>query len=86
MANTMDNTLMLQGLELMIYGMGTVFVFLALLVFITMGMSALTLRLIPDKPVEAVTSRGSVSKEKNNDEHLIAVISAAIHQYRSRRK
>jgi oxaloacetate decarboxylase gamma subunit len=38
----MQTTLIDQGLSLMLYGMGTVFVFLTLLVFATMLMSRLT--------------------------------------------
>ena len=41
----MQNTLVQQGIELMLFGMGTVFIFLALLVVVTTVMSALVERL-----------------------------------------
>jgi oxaloacetate decarboxylase gamma subunit len=40
----MEPTLLDQGVELMLYGMGTVFVFLAILVVATISMSALVQR------------------------------------------
>lgn len=43
----METNLIEQGLQLMLAGMGTVFVFLTLLVFTTSSMSALVLRLQP---------------------------------------
>ena len=49
----MQTDLIGQGLELMLYGMGTVVVFLTLLVFTTSGMSLLVRRFIPAHPAES---------------------------------
>ena len=73
----MEDTLINQGLELMLFGMGTVVVFLTTLVFVTAGMSALVRRYLPPPP-EAIAPRPAAS-----DSTLVAVISAAIHRHRT---
>ena len=80
----MQPSLMQQGVELMLYGMGTVFVFLAVLVVTTTLMSALLQRFVKPEPIaEPPVANLPVSIA---DDQLIAVIGAAIHQYRSRHK
>lgn len=80
----MQNHLMQQGVELMLYGMGTVFVFLALLIVVTTIMSSLVQRFVKPEPVAVPPT---VLKDSGaSDEQLIAVISTAIHKYRSRHK
>ncbi len=69
-----DGELLEQGLELMLAGMGTVFVFLTVLVFATTGMSALVRRFQP--PVVAETD--AVSEEE------VAAITAAITLHRQK--
>ncbi len=72
-----------EGLTLMVFGMGFVFVFLTLLVFITGMMSRLVERFIPEpQPVLATAAPAPVAA--TDDGQLVAVISAAIKQYRSR--
>jgi len=80
----MQNDLMQQGIELMLYGMGTVFTFLALLIVATTLMSAVITRFFKPEPLPIKPISGPVAA--NNDEQLIAVIGAAIHKYRSSRK
>ena len=67
----MQATLMDQGVTLMLVGMGTVFVFLTLLVIMMTVMAQVIARLTP-APEEAVS----------NEE--VAAISAAIAQHRNR--
>lgn len=78
----MQDSLMQQGLDLLVFGMGTVFVFLALLVLTTHLMSWLVSRFeqpaVPVPPAAAAAGAG--------DSELVAVISAAIHKHRSRRR
>lgn len=71
-----------DGLNLMLYGMGTVFVFLALLVVCTNVMSALVLRFYPETLVEAPSP---VKRQKTQDPRMIAVIEAAIAEHRKSR-
>jgi oxaloacetate decarboxylase gamma subunit len=72
-------TLIDQGLELMLFGMGTVVVFLTLLVLATSAMSALIERFAPLPPVV-----DSTATTKTDDPLLLAVITAAIKKHRSR--
>jgi oxaloacetate decarboxylase gamma subunit len=76
--------LMLEGLTLMVFGMGFVFTFLTLLVFSTKTMSSIVLRFAP---VELVVVKPplvmvSPSQQVANDPQLMAVLSAAVHRYR----
>lgn len=74
----MEQTLIDQGLELMLFGMGTVVVFLTLLVLATTAMSALIERFAP-LPVA-----GEPNTATTDDPVLLAVITAAIKKHRSR--
>lgn len=77
--------LVTQGLELMIFGMATVFVFLTMLVFITDQMSKLVSKYAPEEvvepqqPVRQPPSQGV-------DPQLLKVLSAAVKEHRSRQK
>lgn len=80
----MDGSLLNQGFTLLVYGMGTVFVFLTLLVIATTIMSKIVARLFPELEVEPVVHSATSAIE--SDKQLTAVISAAIYRYRSRNK
>lgn len=79
-----EQQLLTDALTLMGLGMGTVFVFLTLLVYLTSLMSVLVNRLaparvVPDPDPVVVAARPA------DDVTLLAVIAAAIHAHRSRR-
>ena len=83
----MDN-LMSEAASLMLVGMGFVFIFLNILVFVTSFMSKLVNQFYPEPIVEPApdisvsqTNTGSI-----DDAQLIAVISAAVSQHRSKYK
>ncbi len=76
--------MLMSGLELMVLGMGMVFMFLVVLIVVMRGMSVLAARLeggneSPDAEPLAV-SAGAAS-----DLRLIAAVSAAVTRYRSMR-
>ena len=71
----MDTTLLEQGLELMLAGMGTVFAFLTTLVLATSLMSKIINRFAP-APVP----------DKSPTAEEVAAISAAISRYRGERR
>lgn len=81
------NQLLSEGLNLMLVGMGAVFVFLTLLVFTTSFMSKLVAKYSPaQSPVIPTTTPVSTTPSNENDPQLLAVITAAIHKHRSRQK
>ena len=87
----MQGDIVAQGVELMLFGMGTVVVFLALLVVATTAMSRIVARHFPEPEPPADKTpqrlRGSVAQlPPEQDPNLVAVITAAIHRYRARRK
>lgn len=70
-----------QGINLALLGMGTVFVFLTLLIFATHLMSYLLNRfLIPDADLNI--SSESKSTSTKTPEHTVAIITAAIQEHR----
>lgn len=81
----MQDSLMQQGVDLMLYGMGTVVIFLALLVISTMLMSRMVQRFFaePDEQSAPATT-GDVGHDVV-DERLLRVIKAALDQHRAKR-
>ena len=78
--------LMTSGIELMMVGMGLVFLFLAMLVLAINLMSALMQRYFPDAPPATAAGRSSAGGGAGGDAGVIAAIAAAVHQYRTRPK
>jgi len=74
--------LMSSGVELMFAGMGIVFLFLAMLVVAINIMSSFVQRLFPDAPALPVAASVSGGIDKS----IVAAITAAVHQYRSKYK
>lgn len=80
-----------QGLELMLFGMGTVMLFLVLLVVVMTCMSKVVERYFAEAdmlplPVQAKTVQMSTDVPANTvNPETIAAISAAIHCYRNKR-
>jgi len=70
-----------NGIELMIAGMTIVFLFLVMLVGAINLMSFLVQRFFPEQPATAIhVTTGGVDKQ------IVAAITAAVHQYRSKHK
>lgn len=83
----MRDEIIVQGVELMLYGMGTVVVFLGLLVLATAAMSRLLSRYFPEmEPVPAPRHLRGELPGAGTDANVIAAISAALHRHRARRK
>jgi oxaloacetate decarboxylase gamma subunit len=77
----MDSTLIAQGLDLMLYGMGTVFTFLTLLVGITTLMSMVVNKLVVEVE-EAPAAPVQTSAAATVEPRIAKVIQAAIDQHR----
>ena len=80
----MQSALIEQGLSLMLYGMGVVFVFLTLLIFATTGMSAIVQRWFPEKPEPVLPVRKKSAVAGSVSPLTLKIIQAAIEQHRSR--
>jgi len=89
--------LMSEGINLMLFGMGFVFVFLTLLVIVTSLMSWIITKVeknigvIPDEGVAAPTTfipqHGPLAEPaQTDDKTLISVLTAAVHKFRSGKK
>ena len=77
----MDASLISQGLDLLLYGMGTVFTFLTLLVGLTALMSRTVMRFSPDEPADVEASSHQIHSTLV-DKRIVKVIQAAIDQHR----
>lgn len=75
--------LMSKGIELMLAGMGIVFLFLTMLVLAINMLSSLIERFFPEAPnLVGTTTTTSSGIDKNT----IAAITAAVHQHRNKYK
>ena len=75
---------LLDGLKLMLTGMGMVFLFLCLMIgwiYVSSRLSVRFAHLLPDEPPEHARPRPA-SGEAEDDETTIAVITAALRRYR----
>ncbi len=75
----MRDTLIQQGFDLLLFGMGTVFVFLALLVVATLIMSSVVAKLPAEELAEASKS---VASKPAVDTRVMNIIQAALDQHR----
>ena len=76
---------MAQGVELMVFGMGTVVAFLALLVVATTVMSTLVGRYFPEPHKPSPSRPPPAAGAVKDDAELVAAISAALHQHRRKK-
>jgi oxaloacetate decarboxylase gamma subunit len=82
----MQNEIISQGVNLMLLGMGVVFVFLTLLVFATTFMSAIITRYFPEPLPSPVKTTPVSPATAQTDPRLLAVIKAAIAEHRSKHR
>lgn len=80
-----ETQLVQEGLSLMAFGMGFVFVFLTLLVIATTSMSRLVMRFVP-APVQEDAAVRAAPPARAQDDDVMVVISAAVHRYRQRHR
>jgi len=74
----METNLVIEGFKFMGLGMGTVFLFLIILIFAMNGMSMIVNKFFPEpKPSES-----TAVNTQNNNKKVIAAITAAIKHHR----
>lgn len=77
------NELLTEGINLMVFGMGFVFLFLVVLVWATSLMSRLVTKLLPEEPlVEKTTVVKKAAPSESVPEDVVAAIALAIRQHR----
>jgi oxaloacetate decarboxylase gamma subunit len=76
--------LMAEGLGLMGFGMGTVFLFLIVLIFATTLMSKLINKFFPEAP--AAPAAPAMVQAASVDPQLLSVLKEAVKEHRSRQK
>lgn len=81
----MQESIISQGANLMMVGMGTVFVFLAVLVVVTYFMSSIVMRFFPEaaEPLPAVP-KPTTEPQARVDANTLKIIQAAIDRHRTR--
>lgn len=82
----MQNSLMQQGFDLMLYGMGTVVIFLAILVVSTQLMSWFIQRFFAEPGTPGTPVRMVKADPGSLDPRLLTVIKAALDQHRAKRR
>ncbi|MCK9257507.1 MAG: OadG family protein [Sulfurospirillaceae bacterium] len=83
----MEFNLVVEGLKFMVLGMGTVFLFLLLMVWILKLQSKIITKYFPQKPEQPSQSfNGASLASENKDASLVAVITAAIEMFRQQHK
>ena len=82
----MQDQIINQGVELMVYGMGTVVLFLAVLVVATGAMSRLLARYLPEAEPVTTPPPQRAAHPAQPDAKLVAVITAAVHRHRAKRR
>lgn len=78
----MDMTLLKEGLIIMLIGMGTVFAFLIIMVWV-MGLNEKILKLVAKYFPEEVVETKTANKNKttvNNDDEIALAIACAVHK------
>lgn len=80
--------MMMEGVEVMLYGIGFVYLFLLLLIYCIKGMSLVVARFAPEHPVHATAAALHVSPSAataapSADE--LTAIQSAVKQHRARR-
>lgn len=70
-----------SGVELMLVGMGIVYLFLTMLVIAINLMSSMVRRFFPDAPIKTLPVP---SVRPSADKVTVAAITAAVHQYRDK--
>jgi oxaloacetate decarboxylase (Na+ extruding) subunit gamma len=77
--------MLMSGVSLMLIGMGIVYTFLLVLVFVMKGMSKLALLLQPQESEEALSYQPAATAQGQDGMRgdLIAVIGAAVSRYRA---
>lgn len=76
----METNLVVEGFKFLVIGMGTVFVFLAIMIFLMGVMSNIIHKFFPE--VQPKSASSSIQNTQNNQQKVVAAITAAIKHHR----
>lgn len=79
----METNLVLEGLKFMVLGMGTVFIFLVLMIVMMNIMSKIIHKYFPE-PVEAPSAPKAAPVEVKNNNKIAAIAAAIMHHNQNR--
>lgn len=81
----LEQELVQQGADLLLFGMGTVFIFLSLLVLSTTLMSAFINRFFPEADIpQVVSDKAPGGKPKDVEPNVLTAIQMAIKEHRAK--
>jgi oxaloacetate decarboxylase (Na+ extruding) subunit gamma len=80
------NNLLMEGVEIMFFGMGFVLAFLTLLIFTIRGMSMLITRFAPEPLPPVSTPRPAPLASPPISADLLTAIQTAVHQHRAKQR
>lgn len=81
----MQGDILNESIQLLIYGMGTVFIFLFILILATTAMSRLIARYAPE-PAPVVPAKRQVKAVQSVDPDVLQAIGMAVQEYRRERR
>lgn len=81
----MQDSLISQGLDLMMFGMGSVLAFLTVLMLAILAMTGIIRRWLPEAEPAPAIDQEPAPPEQAVDARIVRVIQAAIQQHRAKR-
>ncbi|OHE06733.1 MAG: pyruvate carboxylase [Sulfurimonas sp. RIFOXYD12_FULL_33_39] len=78
----METNLVVEGFKFLVIGMGTVFLFLAFMIFMMGIMSNIVHKFFPEVQPKSVSSAQNTQDAQNNQKKIVAAITAAIKHHR----
>jgi len=84
----METNLIIEGIKFMVLGMTTVYLFLMLMILVMKIVSKVVNTYFPQKKLAPISiKKTNLSKpQKNNDEAIVAAITASIQQFRKQKQ
>ncbi len=81
----MEVNYIVEGLKFMLLGMGTVFSFLLLLIYILKFQEKIFKRFFPEKEIKTTPKVSAMTEKSDDDSQVIAAITAAITDFKKTR-
>jgi oxaloacetate decarboxylase gamma subunit len=86
MGYKMEINLVAEALKFMVLGMGIVFIFLTIMIFVLKAQAYLIAKYVPENDDKASNSNEWQPAKKSNDDIIAAITGAIIHHSKSNKK